>query len=47
MIKNHFNKNLVMTVKDEKRFQSSNKCCICNKLFAAGDNKARDYDHVK
>ena len=42
----HFNKNLVISVEDETRFQSSNKCWICNKLFAAGDNKVRDHDHV-
>ena len=26
--------------------QSSNKYWICNKLFVAGDSKARDHDHV-
>ena len=45
-IKNHFNKNLIMSTKDEKRFQSSNKCWICNKLFVAEDNKVRGHDHV-
>ena len=42
----HFNKNLVMSVEDERIFKSSNKCWICNKLFAKGDNKVRDHDHV-
>ena len=42
----NFNKNLVMSVEDEKSFKSSNKCWICNKLFIAGDNKVRDRDHV-
>ena len=37
--KKHFNINLVMSEEDEKRFQSSNKCWICNKLFDAGDNE--------
>ena len=37
----HFNKNLVMSAKDEERFQLSNKCWICNKLFDVGDNKVR------
>ena len=46
MIKKHFNKNLVMSIEDEERFQLSNKCWICNKLFVAEDNKVRDYDHV-
>ena len=46
IIKSHFNENLVMSAEDEERFQSSNKCCICNKLFDARDNKVRDHDHV-
>ena len=46
MIKKNFNKNLVMYVEDKKSFKSSNKCWICNKLFAVGDNKVRDHDHV-
>ena len=44
--KKHFNKNLVMTAEDEKDFRSSNKCCIGGGLFAEGDNKVRDNDHV-
>ena len=35
-----------MSVEDEESFKSSNKCCICNKLFAEEDNKVRDHDHV-
>ena len=35
-----------MTVDDEKNFESSNKCWICNKFYTEGDNKARDHDHV-
>ena len=46
VIKKHFNKNLVMLAKDEQRFQSSNKCWICNKLFDVGDSKVRDHDHI-
>ena len=38
-IKKHFNKNLVMSAKDEKRFQSSNKCWICNKIFDVEDQR--------
>ena len=45
MIKKHFNKNLVMSEEDEQRFQSSNKCWICDKLFDVGDNKVRDHCH--
>ena len=29
VIEKHFNKNLVMSVEDEERFQSRNKCWIC------------------
>ena len=46
MIKNPFNQNLIMSVEDERSFKSSNKCWICNKLFAAGNNKVGDHDHV-
>ena len=42
IIKKHF----VMSAEDERKFQSSNKCWICNKSFVAGDNKVRDHDHV-
>ena len=46
IIKKHFNKNLIMSAEDKMRFQSSNKCWICNKLFVIGDNKVRGHDHV-
>ena len=46
VIKKHFNKNLVMSAEDEQRFQSSNKCWICDKLFNVGDNKVKDHCHV-
>ena len=45
MIKKHFSKNLVMSA-EEERFQLSNICWICNKLFDVSDNKVRDYCHV-
>ena len=35
-----------MLAEDEMKFQSSNKCWICNKLFVAGYNKVRDHDNV-
>ena len=35
-----------MTAEDEKDFKSSNKCWICHGLYAKGDNKVRDHDHV-
>ena len=46
IIKNNFNKNLVISVEDEGSFKSNNKCWIWNKLFAEGDNELRDHDHV-
>ena len=45
-MKKHFNKNLIMTAEDEERFQSSNKCWMCDKLFDVGDNKIRDHCHI-
>ena len=35
-----------MSVKDERRFKSSNKCCICNKLFTIKDKIVRDHDYI-
>ena len=46
MIKMHFSKNVVMSGEDERIFRSSNKCWICNKFLAEGDNNVRNYDHV-
>ena len=46
VIKKHFSKNLIMLAEEEKRFQLSNICWICNKLFDVTDNKVRDNCHV-
>ena len=46
MIKRHFNKNIIMSAEEEERFQLSNSCWICDKLFDAGDDKARDHCHI-
>ena len=35
-----------MSAKEEERFQSSNICLICNKLFDVADNKVRYHCHV-
>ena len=35
-----------MPVEVERSFKSSTECWICSKLFAAGNNKVRDHDHV-
>ena len=44
--KENFNKNLIMSGEDEEKFQSSNKCWICNKLFIEEDKKIRGHDHI-
>ena len=46
MIKKHFNKELVMTKKDNENFESFTKFSICDKIFVAGDVKVRDLCHV-
>ena len=35
-----------MSVKNEKRFQLSSKCRICNKFFDVRDNKVRNHCHI-
>ena len=46
MIKKHFNKNLIMSGEEEEKFQLSNSCWICGKLFDVGDEKVRDHCHM-
>ena len=43
-MKKHFNKNLIMSEKEEEQFQSSNLCWICEKLIV--HEKVRDHCHV-
>ena len=42
----HFNKNLIMTEKEENLFQKGNNCWICKKLINKDDEKIRDHCHV-
>ena len=35
-----------MSGEEEERFQVSNICWICNKLFDPEDNKVRDHCHI-
>ena len=42
MTKKHFNKNLFMSQKDTKRYQSSSKCWICDQLLDVGNNRIRN-----
>ena len=44
--RNSLIENLIMSAKEEERFELSNMCWICNKLFDEGDNKVRDHCHV-
>ena len=46
MTKKHFNKNLIMSAEEEERFQLTNSCWLCDKLFDVGDDKVRDHCHV-
>ena len=46
IMKDQFNKNLVMTVKEEYLFQQSNNCWICKKIFDNEDEKVRDHCHI-
>ena len=39
LMKKHFNKNLIMSVEDEEKFQASNKILMHNKLFTDEDEK--------
>ena len=46
IMKEHFNKNLVMTEEEEHLFQQSNNCWICKKLIDNDDEKLRDHCHI-
>ena len=46
MVKKHFNKNLIMSAEEVERFQLTNSCWICDKLFDVGDDKVRDHCHL-
>ena len=42
----HFNKNLIMSEKEEHLFQQSNSFWICKKLIDNDEEKVRDHCHV-
>ena len=46
IMKDQFNKNLIMTEKEEYLFQQSNICWICKKLIDNEDEKVRDHCHI-
>ena len=45
-MKKHFNKNLIMTEKDEEQFQSSNTCWISEKLIDDDNKMVRNQCHI-
>ena len=46
IIKDQFNKNLIMTEEEEHLFQQSNNCWICQKIVNKDDEKVRDNCHI-
>ena len=46
MIKNHFNKVLVMTKKDDEDFENSIKYWFCDNDYVDSDTKVRDHCHI-
>ena len=46
VLKEQFNKELVMTRKDNEDFKNSPKCWICDNTYVDGDVKVRDHCHI-
>ena len=46
VIKKQFNKELVMTRKDNEDFKNSAKCWICDNTYVDGDVKVKDHCHI-
>ena len=45
-MKKYFNKELVMTKKDQGDFENLTKCWICDNDYIDGDVKVRDHCHI-
>ena len=45
-MKKHFNKELFMVKEDNKDFENSSKCWICDNGYIDGDVKVRDHCHI-
>ena len=45
-MKKCFCRNLIMSAEEEERFEQSNICWICGKLFETRDKKVRDLCHI-
>ena len=43
MIKEHFNKEIVMTINDNQDFENSAKCWTFDNAYVDGDVKIRDH----
>ena len=46
IMKDQFNKNFIMTEREEYLFKQSNSCWICKKPIDNEDEKARDHYHI-
>ena len=46
VMKNHFNKELVMTKEDSEDFKNSTKCWICENDYVNSDVKEIDHCHI-
>ena len=46
VMKNHFNKEFVMTKKDNEDFENSTKCWIFDNAYFDGDAKVEDHCHI-
>ena len=46
VVKKHFNKELVITKKDNEDFENSIECWICDKDYVEDDVKVRDHCHI-
>ena len=46
VLKNHFNKELLMTKQDNEDFENSTKCWICDNDYIDNDVKVKDHCHI-
>ena len=46
IMEKYFNKNLIMSAEENKKFEMANICWICGGLIENTDNKVRDYCHI-
>ena len=46
MLKKYFNKELVLTREDDKNFENSTKCWICDHAYAYSGVKVRDHFRI-